>query len=158
MFTYVYSCLITYAYLCLLMFTMFTRVYQSLAQFTCVYLCLLVFTYINSRFPVCLYLLTFTYVYHYLWHSRRKSTFPAQKHKNEFFMPCCSPYIAVSSGACGASIRGSVQDLRGEKCRSLSEQLAEKSAIKHIFHVSVHVRNSLKWVWYIHPRTYEANC
>ena len=60
MFTYVYSCWITYAYLCLLMFTMFTRVYQSLARFTRVYLCLLVFTYINSRFPVCLYLLTFT--------------------------------------------------------------------------------------------------
>ena len=31
-----------------------------------------------------------------------------QKHKNELFIPCCSPYLALSSGACGASIPASV--------------------------------------------------
>ena len=38
--------------------------------------------------------------------------------------------------------------------RSLADQVAEKSATKLIFNVSVDVRNSLKWVWYFHPRTY----
>ena len=36
---------------------------------------------------------------------------PAQKYKNELFIPCCGPYLALSSGACGASIRASVPEL-----------------------------------------------
>ena len=41
---------------------------------------------------------------YYMWHSRRKSTFRRKNTKNELFIPCCSPYLALSSGACGASI------------------------------------------------------
>ena len=33
------------------------------------------------------------------------------KTQNELFIPCCSPYLALSSGACGASIRASVPKL-----------------------------------------------
>ena len=33
------------------------------------------------------------------------------KTKNELFIPCCSSYLALSSGACGASIRASVPEL-----------------------------------------------
>ena len=83
-----------------------------------------------------------------------KIDLPAQKHKNELFIPCCSTYLALSSGACGISIRDSVPELEGETGRSLADQLEEKSAIKLIYNVSVHVRNTLKWVWYFHPRTY----
>ena len=32
------------------------------------------------------------------------------KHENELFIPCCSPYLALSS-ACGASTRASVTEL-----------------------------------------------
>ena len=33
------------------------------------------------------------------------------KTKNELFISCCSPYLALSSGACGASIRAFVPEL-----------------------------------------------
>ena len=46
-----------------------------------------------------------------MWHSRRIIDLPAQKHKKELFIPCCSPYLALSSGTCGASIRASVPEL-----------------------------------------------
>ena len=36
---------------------------------------------------------------------------PAQKEKNELLISCCSPYLALSSGACGTSIRASVPEL-----------------------------------------------
>ena len=31
--------------------------------------------------------------------------------QNELFIPCCSPYLALSSGACGTSIHASVPEL-----------------------------------------------
>ena len=34
------------------------------------------------------------------------------KTQDELFIPCCSPYLALSSGACGASIRASFPELR----------------------------------------------
>ena len=33
------------------------------------------------------------------------------KTQNELFIPCCSPYLTLSSGACGASICASVPEL-----------------------------------------------
>ena len=36
------------------------------------------------------------------------------KTQNELFITCCSPYLALSSGACGASIHASVPELKGE--------------------------------------------
>ena len=42
---------------------------------------------------------------------QEKIDLPAQKHKNELFIPCCSPYLALSSGACGTSICASVPEL-----------------------------------------------
>ena len=64
-----------------------------------------------------------------------------KKNQNELFIPCCSPYLALSSGACGASICASGPEKTGQ---SLEDQVALKSAIKLIFNVFVDVRNSLK--------------
>ena len=44
----------------------------------------------------------------------------------ELLVSCYSPYLALSSGACGASIHASVPELQWETGRSLPDQVAEK--------------------------------
>ena len=43
--------------------------------------------------------------------NNNKIDLPLPEYEYELFIPCCSPYLALSSGACGTSIRASIPEL-----------------------------------------------